>query len=170
MSSRTHRRAPRRAGPPTPPATADLRHPEEGGITILIVGLCVIALSLILGIITVTSAHLARLRLLDAADAAALDAADSIAERVYTDGVGTAVPLTNDSVWLAASQALGSRPLPHRMRTWSIAPGTGTPDGETAVVVVTGTADLPIMSRAVEFVGGSITITVESRARAVVNG
>ena len=168
MSSRTHRRAPRRAGPHTPPATADLRHPEEGGITILIVGLCVIALSLILGIITVTTQRIQPD--LDAADAAALDAADSIAERVYTDGVGTAVPLTNDSVWLAASQALGSRPLPDRMRTWSIAPGTGTPDGETAVVVVTGTADLPIMSRAVEFVGGSITITVESRARAVVNG
>lgn len=141
---------------------------EEGGITILIIGLSAIALTLILGIITVTTVHLARMRLLDAADAAALDAADALDERVYTDGVGQAVPLTGDSVWLAASQALASRPLPDRMSSWSLAPGTGTPDGETAVVVVTGTAHLPVLSRAVEFLGTSITLTVESRARAAV--
>ncbi len=139
---------------------------EDGGITILIIGLSMIALTLILGIITVTTVHLARMRLLDAADAAALDAADALDDRIYADGVGTAVPLTDDSVWVAASELLGTRPMPDRMRAWSLASGTGTPDGETAVVVLTGTADLPILSRAVEFLGSSITLTVESRARA----
>ncbi len=139
---------------------------EDGGITILIIGLSMIALTLILGIITVTTVHLARMRLLDAADAAALDAADALDDRIYADGVGTAVPLTDDSVWVAASESLGTRPMPDRMRAWSLASGTGTPDGETAVVVLTGTADLPILSRAVEFLGSSITLTVESRARA----
>lgn len=74
--------------------------------------------------------------------------------------------MTDDSVWVAASESLGTRPMPDRMRAWSLASGTGTPDGETAVVVLTGTADLPILSRAVEFLGSSITLTVESRARA----
>ena len=73
-------------------------------------------------------------------------------------------------MWLAASDSLASRSMPDRMRSWSLAPGTGTPDGETAVVVITGTADLPILSRAVEFIGSSITLTVESRARATVAG
>ncbi|MCA0178192.1 MAG: pilus assembly protein TadG-related protein [Actinobacteria bacterium] len=143
---------------------------DDGSISLLILGLCVIALTLILGIITVTTVHLARIRLLDAADAAALNAADAIDSRVYTDGVGSAVPLTDDSVWLAASDSLASRSMPDRVRSWSLAPGTGSPDGETAVVVVTGTAELPILSRAVEFIGSSITLTVESRARATVAG
>ncbi|CCH72850.1 conserved hypothetical protein [Nostocoides australiense Ben110] len=142
---------------------------EAGGITILIIGLTCIALLLILGIITVTSAQLARIRLLDAADAAALDAADSIAERVYDTGVGTAVPLDDGQVWAAAAANLASRPMPDRMQAWTIAPGTGSPDGSTAVVRITGTAELPILSSAAEFVGRSITITVESRARADVN-
>ena len=145
------------------------RDTEDGGITILIIGLCCIALMLILGIITVTSAQLARMRLLDAADAAALDAADSIDDRVYSDGIDKAVPLTDATVWAAAGAHLAASPMPDRMRSWHLDGGTGSPDGETAVVVLTGTAELPIASRVVEFVGGSITITVESRARADVN-
>lgn len=142
---------------------------EEGGITILIIGLCMIALTLTLGVVTVTSAQLARMRLLDAADAAALDAADALAGRAYADGIGAAVPLTDDTVWIAAQANLAARPLPDRMQSWHLDGGTGTPDGETAVVVVTGTADLPILSSVVEAVGSSITLTVEARARADVD-
>jgi Flp pilus assembly protein TadG len=54
---------------------------EEGQIGILILGLFSIVLVLILGAIDVTAAQLARMRLLDAADAAALDAADALDER-----------------------------------------------------------------------------------------
>lgn len=139
---------------------------EEGGITIMIIGLCMIALTLILGIITVTSAQLARMRLLDAADAAALDAADALAERAYSEGIGAAVPLTGQTVWLAAQANLAARPMADRMQSWYVDGGTGTPDGETAVVVVTGTAQLPILTRVVEAFGGTITLTVEARARA----
>lgn len=148
-----------------PPAAAP-DAAEEGGITILIIGLCMIALTLTLGIVTVTSAQLARMRLLDAADAAALDAADALADRAYVDGIGQAVPLTDDTVWVAAQQNLAARPLPDRMQSWHVDGGTGTLDGETAVVVVTGTADLPILSSVVEAIGSSITLTVEARARA----
>ncbi|MBO3704135.1 MAG: hypothetical protein J5W83_16635 [Candidatus Accumulibacter sp.] len=94
---------------------------------------------------------------------------DSITERVYTAGIGEAVPLDDGTVWAAAAENLAARPMPDRMQAWSLAPGTGSPDGMTAVVRVTGTAELPILSSAAEFIGRSITITVESRARADVN-
>ncbi|MFN8097765.1 MAG: pilus assembly protein TadG-related protein [Dermatophilaceae bacterium] len=146
--------------------TDEGRAPDEGSISLFILGLCVIGLVLVLGVVTVTSAQLARMRLLDAADAAALDAADSITDSAYTSGIGDAVPLSDAMVSETASAYLASRPLPERMESWSIAPGTGTPDGSTAVVVVTGTADLPVVTPLLEALGGSITITVESRARA----
>ena len=106
------------------------------------------------------------MRLLDAADAAALDAADTVSDVVYVNGVGEAVPLTDAAVVQSASAYLSARPLPSRMQTWTIAPGTGSPDGTSAVVVLTGTAELPIIGSALDALGGSITITVSSRARA----
>ncbi|MBK6886795.1 MAG: hypothetical protein IPH03_10370 [Tetrasphaera sp.] len=142
---------------------------ETGSISLMILGLCVIGLVLVLGIVTVTSAQLTRMRLLDAADAAALDAADSIAQSAYTSGIGESVPLSDAEVTQTARDYLSSRPLPDRMQTWSVGPGTGSPDGATAVVVVTGTADLPVLTPILAALGGSITITVESRARADVD-
>lgn len=142
------------------------RERQDGTISLLILGLCAIGLVLILGGITVTSAQLARMRLLDVADGAALDAADNITDGVYVSGVGEAVPLSSASVQQSASAYLGSRALPARMAGWSLGPGTGSPDGTTAVVVLTGTADLPILTPVMNAFGGSITITVESRARA----
>ncbi len=156
----------RRAPSRRPAAQEQEQGQEEGGIALLLLGLCVISLVLILGVVTVTSAHLARMRLLDVADAAALDAADTVDERIYTDGITDAVPLTDAGVRGTAGAYLAGRALPPRMRSWSIAPGTGSPDGTTAVVIVTGTADLPVITSALAALGGSITITVESRARA----
>ncbi len=142
------------------------RPDEDGTISLLILGLCVIGLVLILGGITVTSAQLTRMRLLDVADAAALDAADNITDGVYSSGIGDAVPLSSASVVESVSNYLGSRALPDRMRSWSLASGTGSPDGTTAVVVLTGTAELPVLTPVLDAVGSSVTITVESHARA----
>jgi hypothetical protein len=47
-----------------------------------------------------------------------------------------------------------------------VAPGTGSPDGETAVVRITGDAEVPLVGGLLRALGGSVTITVESRARA----
>ena len=139
---------------------------DEGSVAILILGMCMIALVLILGVVTVTSAHLARIRLLDTADAAALDASDTVDDRIYHDGVEVGVPLSDTGVRDAANAYLASRTLPPRMTSWAIAPGTGSPDGSIAIVVLTGTAQLPVLTSVMEAFGGSITITVESRARA----
>lgn len=40
------------------------------------------------------------------------------------------------------------------------------PDGQTAVVRLRGDADLPLIGGLLESLGGSVTVTVESRARA----
>lgn len=139
---------------------------EDGLISILMIGLTAIALSVIMAIVGVTSVQLSRIHLLDAADAAALDASDALAkEVVYGDGLGAGVPLTNETVIDAASQHLAARTMPSRIDGWALGPGTGTPDGRTAVVVLTGTARIPVVSPVLDAFGGGVRITATSTAR-----
>lgn len=140
---------------------------DGGQLTILIVGLLLVVLVVILGGIDATAAQLARTRLLDAADAAALDAADAIDEQqAYTQGIGSSVTISDGTVQQAAAGYLASSPRPQGVSAWRVGGGTGTPDGRTAVVVVQGDADLPFASGVLSFLGGSVTITVVGRARA----
>ena len=140
---------------------------EEGQIGLLILGLFCLVLVLILGAIDVTAAQLARMRLLDAADAAALDAADALDERAaYESGVLDALALTDVSVRESAQAHLARVPRPQGITAWSVVPQTGTTDGATAVVTVQGTATLPMSGWILQSLGGSVTITVTSRARA----
>src|SRR5262245_64227394 len=61
---------------------------DAGQISLLVLGLFVLVAMLILGTIDVTAAQLARMRLLDTADAIALDAADALDERTaYLHGL-----------------------------------------------------------------------------------
>lgn len=139
---------------------------DEGQISILLVGLVAVALTVIFGVVGVTSVQLARIHLLDAADAAALDASDALArDRVYAEGLGEGVPLSDRTVMDAASTHLASRERPARLSGWAVGSGTGTPDGRTAVVVVTGVARIPVVSPVLEPLGGGVTITVTSTAR-----
>lgn len=145
---------------------------DEGGqLTLLILGLTVIAMTLVIGGLAVTSVQISRMRLLDAADSAALDATDESAVLVYERGVGRDLPLDDATVQASASEHLASRPRPHGLESWGVASGTGSPDGQTAVVRLTGEADLPLIGGLLSSMGGSVTVTVESRARAgVVSG
>jgi hypothetical protein len=162
--------------PPEPPAkppagplgtTSGAARRDDGQIGLLILGLFSIVTLLIVGAIDVTAAQLARMRILDAADAIALDAADALEEQgAYGRGVEDAVALSDASVLAAASAHLSSTPLPTGLTGWRIVDGTGTPDGRTAVVRLQGRATLPITGGILDALGGSVTITVESRARA----
>jgi uncharacterized membrane protein len=140
---------------------------ERGQISILILGFTVVALMLVVGGVDVTAVQLARARLLDAADGAALDAADSLDEPgAYGGGFDDAVRLTDATVRQAASGYLAAQPKPTGVSSWGLVTGTGTPDGETAVVRLQGQATIPVLASVVEAFGGSVTIIVESRARA----
>ena len=139
---------------------------ESGQVTLLVLGFCVLAILLTVGTVAVTSVQLSRMRLLDAADGAALDAADSLDTRAYHGGLGEAVTVNDATVRSTAVAYLAERPRPSSMLAWQVAPGTGSPDGETAVVRISGEADLPLVGGLLDSFGGSVTITVESRARA----
>lgn len=144
---------------------------DQGQLSILILGLTVIAMTLIIGGLAVTSVQVSRMRLLDAADSAALSATDDGAEQIYVEGVGRDLPLDDAGVRESAAAHLSERSRPHGLESWAVAPGTGSPDGRTAVVVLTGEADLPLIGGLLQSMGGSVTVTVESRARAgVVTG
>ncbi len=139
---------------------------ESGQISVLLVGMVAIALVLILGVVGATSVQLSRIHLLDAADAAALAAADHVDEgTLYGHGLGEGVPLTSAGVVLAAQEQLARQPRPDRLLGWQIASGTGTPDARTAVVRLRGEARVPVISGILRTLGSSVTITVESRAR-----
>ena len=142
------------------------RRDERGSITPLILGLTVIAMLLIAGTIAVTSAHLSRMRLLDVADGAALSAANGLDDTAYRQGVGGSVPLSTASVRQRAAAYVESRPRPGSILRWRLEPGTGTPDGRTAVVALTGEAELPMVGPALRELGVSVTISVRSQARA----
>jgi hypothetical protein len=146
-------------------ARAAAERRESGQISLLILGFTIVAAMLIVGTVAVTSAQLSRMRLLDVSDGAALDAADALDQTAYDRGLGAAVPLSDESVRSTATSYLAARPLPVGMESWQVAPGTGTPDGETAVVRLVGEADLPLVGGLLSALGGSVTITVESSAR-----
>ena len=142
------------------------RRDESGSVSILVLGLTMVAAILIAGTVAVTSAHLSRMRLLDVADGAALSAANALDDAAYREGVGTAVPLSNASVRERAAAYVGGRPRPGSITQWRLGSGTGTPDGVTAVVDLTGEAELPLVGGVLRSLGVSVTISVRSEARA----
>lgn len=139
---------------------------DNGQLTVLILGLTVIAMTVIIGGLAVTSVQISRMRLLDAADAAALAATDEGAEQIYDGGLDQSLPLTDEVVRSVAVEHLAGRERPHGLESWSVAGGTGTPDGRTVVVRLSGEADLPMVGGLIRSLGGSVTVGVESRARA----
>ena len=142
--------------------------PRDGGqVSILIFGLLGVVLLLVLGGVDVTAAQIARARLLDASDSAALEAANALDEAsAYSGGIGDSVVVSNGTVERALEDNLAARPMPYGINAWRTAQGTGTTDGRTAIVVLQGTAELPMTGGLLAALGGSVTITVESRARA----
>jgi hypothetical protein len=143
---------------------------ETGSISLYLLGLAVIAMTLVAGTVTVTTAHLARIRLLDVADGAALEAANALDASAYTRGVGDAVPLSDASVRRRAAEYVGALDRPPGVTAWRLGPRTGSPDGRSAVVGLSGEVELPLVGGALRDLGATITVSVVSTARADVDG
>jgi len=139
------------------------RRDEEGRVALLILVFAMICILLTSGVIAVTSVHLSRMKLLDAADGAALAAANALDDTAYGGGVGEAVPLSNATVQETAADYVARRPLPGGMAQWGLASGTGTPDGELAVVHMSCVAKVPLVGW---MLGDGVRVNVVSRARA----
>jgi hypothetical protein len=136
-------------------------------VSILVIGFALIAFSLIAVVVDATAVHLARSQLTDAADAAALDAADALGGEVYTGGIaGAAVPVTDSSVRAQATTYLSTYTPPRRLDAIALGDATGSADGQSATVQLSGRVRLPIGAAVLRSFRDGITVTVTSTARA----
>ena len=139
---------------------------DDGQVALLILVWALIALSLVAVVVDATAVHLARTQLLDAADAAALDAADAVDEKaVYAGGLADAVPLTSASVRDQATTYLSSYAVPSHLDDVVLGARTGSADGGSATVVLRCRVRLPIGGAVMATWRGGILVTVTSTAR-----
>lgn len=144
---------------------------EDGRILILGAGLFALLGLLVMGGIDVTAVQLARVKLIDAADAAALDAADAAdPAAIYHGGLGQQVRLSDQTVRTDAARSLARQPLPGHLTGWAVIGGTGSADGVTAHVVVRGTVRPPLSGGLLSILGKDVTITVQANARSDTDG
>lgn len=144
----------------TTPETTDN---ENGQIMVLAIGYVALALLVATVMLGVTSLYLEHKRLLSLADGAAIAAADSftLGEVAATSGRPAAV-LNADRVRNTAQEFLTNSPASQRFDALAVAGATGTPDGATAVVVLTAAVHPPIINF---LVPDGFTISVTSTAR-----
>jgi hypothetical protein len=143
------------------------RGADDGQITVLAIGYALIAFALVAVVADVAAVHLARGQLTDVAEAAALDAADALADDAYAAGVtGPAIPLTDQAVRRQAEQYLTTYEPSSRLGQVRVRAGTGTVDGDSATVVLEGRVRLPVAAFAVASWRGGVTVTATSTARA----
>ena len=81
-----------------------------------------------MGGVDVTAAQIARARLFDASDSAALEAANALDEAAaYSGGIGDAVVVSSGTVERAVEDNLAARPMPYGLSSWEVAEGPGRP-------------------------------------------
>jgi len=153
---------------------------DDGQVLLLTLVYTLIAFSLITVVVDATAVHVARTQLLDAADGAALDAADGI-DAPGTYGAADApesspgdpqthhLVLTDLSVRDQVAAYLSTYEPPSRLDQVVVAAGTGSADGESATVVLTGRVRLPIGGVVVAGWADGIDVTVTSTATAPVS-
>ena len=133
------------------PSAADvrLRRGDDGQVTLLVLGFVVLAVALITVVVAATGVHLDRKRLLDLADLATLDAADSVTDGGYFAAGATpaasGVPLTSEAVRATVEQYLREHPDP--AARWSAVQvlDARTPDGRTAEIRLVAVSRLALV-------------------------
>lgn len=149
--------------------SADSR--EDGQILLLSIVYGVLALVLVTVVISASSVHLERKRLLALADHAALAAADALdADAYYARGDalpsdGGLVLLTSDSVRSAAQGHLDASPATGRLTDIHLAEAT-SPEGRTARVTLTATSRPPLAGWAIAAWSDGVALQVTASARA----
>lgn len=146
--------------------------PDDGQITLLLLGYAVIALALVLTVASATSVHLTRHRLLSLADGAALDAADALDRQRFYGELGGAGPgpdqvvaLTTESVRSSVAGYLAAVPAAQAFGDVEVSAPTDSPDGFTAQVTLVSRAALPMLPGWLADRAG-VTVQVTARARA----
>lgn len=153
----------RRPGPSEPV------DPEAGHVMLLSIAFALLALALVLVVASASAVHIERKQLLALADAAALDAADTLdPDTFYGAGLddGPLVPLTDARVRAAVAGHLAASPAAAGLADLHIGEPTGTPDGVTAEVTLTARARPPFVPWGLTGWSTGVPIVATSSARA----
>lgn len=159
---------------------------DEGSVLLLILGYALIIFLVITVLASATTVHLARTRLVDLADAAALDAADNLDEPAYyasgsslpgssppgsgsggtPAGLDGVVPINDATVREAATDYLATAPISPSLGQVGLGEPTGAPDARTAEVTLVAVVRPPVVTYVLLPWAGGIRLTATSRARA----
>ena len=122
---------------------------DDGQVTLLLLGFVLLAVALITVVVAATGVHLDRKRLLDLADLATLDAADSVTDGGYFAAgaapAASGVPLTSEAVRASVEQYVRDHPDP--AARWSAVQvlDARTRDGRTAEIRLVAVSRLALV-------------------------
>lgn len=138
---------------------------DDGQVAVLIIGYMLISLLVVSVVMAASSLYLGHKKLLSAADGAALAAAGgfTLGQGGGADGGPSAV-LTPAGVRAEAGRYLTDTGAAGRLAGLTVAAETGSPDGRTARVVLTGVVHPPLVNFLVPE-GIPLTAVSEARAR-----
>lgn len=124
------------------------REPDEDGqVLVMILGYVVLALLVATVVIGITAVDLEHKRLLSLADGASLAAADSYTlGEVATQGGSPSAVLNPARVRNVAADFVARSPAAQRFSELAVTGETGTPDGSTAVVVLSAAVHPPVVN------------------------
>lgn len=142
-------------------ATAEGR--DDGQLMVMIIGFVLLALLLATVVTAASSIYIEHKKLLSLADGASVAAADSFTlGQLETGGGSPTAILTGARVQSAAADFLDRSGASARFSGLSVGPGTGSPDGSTAVVVLSAAVHPPVVNF---LVPDGIRIEASSTAR-----
>ncbi|MFN3923945.1 MAG: pilus assembly protein TadG-related protein [Pseudarthrobacter sp.] len=120
---------------------------EDGQMMVMILGYVTLALLVTTVVIGISSVYLEHKRLLSLADGASLAAADSYTlGDVDTQGESPSATLSPARVRNVAADFVSRSPAAQRFSGLAVAGSTGSPDGYTAVVVLTAAVHPPVVN------------------------
>lgn len=141
---------------------------DEGQILLLSIGYLLLALLLVTAVVSASSVHLERKRLLALADLTALAAATALDDDAYyrrTGADATLVPLSDASVRTAALDHLAGAPEAGGLEALTLV-AAGTADGRTATVTLAARARPPLLGWVTAAWSDGIGLRVTASARA----
>ena len=120
---------------------------EDGQLMVMIIGFVLLALLVVTVVLGIPSVYLEHKRLLSLADGASLAAADSytLGEVAGESGSPSAV-LGSERVRNVAADFVARSPSSARFDGLAVTAASGSPDGSTAVVVLTSVVHPPVVN------------------------